>query len=711
MSGRLVALDKMPGVRPVGIGEVWRRLFAKAVLLVAGPEATEACGADQLCAGLSAGIEGGVHAMRVLWAQHQHEEHWGIFLADARNAFNTGNRFAFLWTVRHLWPSGARFAFNCYRHWSIMVVRTTGNTTMAVIIIHSQEGVTQGCPLAMIIYGIGNLPLVRELKQQVPDVIQPWFADDASGGGKFLQLGKMIRLLIEKGPARGYFLEPTKSILIVRPSQVASAITQFADVGLTIVTGHRYLGGYLGEPEDERRYIEQKVEAWEEGVEALSKIAKNHPQAAYAGMQRSLQQEWQFLQRVTEDLGPTFCGIEERLAKKFIPALFGTELEDPAVRILSTLPVKEAGMAIPNPTKTARQNYNASTVAVGHLVQAIRGRDQFRPADHYSVIQSAKKATLERKQDQAKDTLRELSAKMSKVKSRTILRGKETGGWLSLMPSMVSGTELSPQEFRDSLHLRYHMRPKDLPKECDGCGHPFSIQHALACKKGGLVHARHDEVRDEVADLAVRAFTPSSVRYEPAIHPHSGTGTRGKSNNSPHSPNTSTNDSHSSQATSNPQARRSAVETDSERRGDILIRGLWARGTDAIIDVRVTDTDQKSYQKRTPAKILHAQETEKKNKYLKDCLDQRRHFSPFVVSTDGMLAREADHVIKAISKRLATKWQRQYSDICGYVKARISIAIVRATHRTLRGSRVPTSRMSNALPQWEDGAGLGLCRW
>ena len=40
MSGWMIAIDKQPGVRPVGIGETWRLLLGKIVLKVTGPEAT-----------------------------------------------------------------------------------------------------------------------------------------------------------------------------------------------------------------------------------------------------------------------------------------------------------------------------------------------------------------------------------------------------------------------------------------------------------------------------------------------------------------------------------------------------------------------------------------------------------------------------------------------------------------------------------------------
>jgi hypothetical protein len=181
-AGRLVALNKMPGVRPVGIGETLEWLGAKCVLLVCGDEAKEACGVDQLCAGLEAGIEGGMHAAKLLWQEHSQEEEWGFLLVDARNAFNEGNRMLMLWTTRHEWAWGAQFIFNCYRHFAMLVIRTGRDL---FLIILSKEAATQGDPLAMVMCGVGLLPLIRILKKAVSDVHQPWYADDAGAGGRF----------------------------------------------------------------------------------------------------------------------------------------------------------------------------------------------------------------------------------------------------------------------------------------------------------------------------------------------------------------------------------------------------------------------------------------------------------------------------------------------------------------------------------------------
>ena len=249
MACRLVALDKQPGTRPVGIGEMCRRLMAKSVLATVGGRATSATGNYNLCVGLKAGIEGGVHVIReamkeaelaveratyvnedpseedseesddgesdgdsstasrnrvVRWRDEENGDNnssgdedlqpypgmqtydlmnpHGTLCIDARNGFNELNRKAMLWTVRHLWASGARFAFNCYRHAAQLVVRQTDSECT---ILHSREGVTQGDPLSMVLYGLAMVPLSKFLRKEVPSVIQPWYADDCAmaGGG------------------------------------------------------------------------------------------------------------------------------------------------------------------------------------------------------------------------------------------------------------------------------------------------------------------------------------------------------------------------------------------------------------------------------------------------------------------------------------------------------------------------------------------------
>ena len=54
----------------------------------------------------------------------------------------------------------------------------------------------------------------------------------------------------------------------------------------------------------------------------LAGVALKHPQSAYAGLQKSLQQEWAFVQRVTTGVGAAFRPVKEALWEVFVPALF-----------------------------------------------------------------------------------------------------------------------------------------------------------------------------------------------------------------------------------------------------------------------------------------------------------------------------------------------------------------------------------------------------
>ena len=110
-----------------------------------------------------------------------------------------------------------------------------------------------------------------------------------------------------RGPPHGYFSEPTKSILVVAPQNVERAEDFFRGMEVKVVAGSGCLGGYVGDREAEDSWLAEKVQGWIEKVKTLSGVALKHPQSAYSGLQKSLQHELAFMQRVllgrTGDVG------------------------------------------------------------------------------------------------------------------------------------------------------------------------------------------------------------------------------------------------------------------------------------------------------------------------------------------------------------------------------------------------------------------------
>eukprot|EP00957_Ditylum_brightwellii_P163550 12452510-Ditylum_brightwellii.AAC.2 len=110
------------------------------------------------------------------------------------------------------------------------------------LILHSKEGVTQGHPLSMILYGIVLVPLATIIWMQEKDVMAPFYTDDTLLNGPATANARMMLVLMEHGPDFGYFLEPEKSIHVCnRPEEMeeAKACIQAAGLRLHYVNGHR----------------------------------------------------------------------------------------------------------------------------------------------------------------------------------------------------------------------------------------------------------------------------------------------------------------------------------------------------------------------------------------------------------------------------------------------------------------------------------------
>ena len=111
-SCRLIPLDKNPGIRPIGVGEVLRRIVGKTVSGFLKEEIKEAAGPLQVCAGHNAGAEAAIHAISQVFVEEGTD---GILLIDASNAFNQMNRLAALHNIQIICKEMALYVINTYR--------------------------------------------------------------------------------------------------------------------------------------------------------------------------------------------------------------------------------------------------------------------------------------------------------------------------------------------------------------------------------------------------------------------------------------------------------------------------------------------------------------------------------------------------------------------------------------------------------------------
>ena len=133
----------------------------------------------------------------------------------------------------------------------------------------------------------------------------------------------------------------------------------------------------MGTEADQAWWLEEKVGGWKDLVAVMSGVAGKHPKTAYAGLNKSLHQECDFVQRVTSNIGTEFQPIEDALRNNFLLYIFkGATYQIPR-RAVTGMPVNQDGLSLPYPTETVRANWTASCVITGHLVPALHRTAEF----------------------------------------------------------------------------------------------------------------------------------------------------------------------------------------------------------------------------------------------------------------------------------------------------------------------------------------------
>ena len=123
-----------------------------------------------------------MHAMEKIFKEESTE---AVLLVDVENAFNSINRKVFLHNISILYPAVFTSVTNCYATPARLSV--IGGSK-----IKSNEGTTQGDPVAMAIYALGITPfimmMVKLVSTKCDDIKMVAFVDDLNAAGKLKSL-------------------------------------------------------------------------------------------------------------------------------------------------------------------------------------------------------------------------------------------------------------------------------------------------------------------------------------------------------------------------------------------------------------------------------------------------------------------------------------------------------------------------------------------
>ena len=202
----------------------------------------------------------------------------GILLTDASNAFKQMNRSVALHNIQITCKGMSLYIINTYRSPSRFFIWGGGK-------LLSQEGTTQGDPLAMPWHSVNTSIMIQSLRTRTPGVKQVWIAHDSArggggGGGQIMPLYNWYSHLNQEGKKYGYVVNGSKRWLIVKSEEVADETKRvFGDEVNVTTEGQRH--SVIGSQEFRDQNCREKILRCKGELEALSEIARSQPHAAY----------------------------------------------------------------------------------------------------------------------------------------------------------------------------------------------------------------------------------------------------------------------------------------------------------------------------------------------------------------------------------------------------------------------------------------------
>ena len=344
-SCRLIPLDKNPGIRPIGVGEVLRQIIGKTISVFLKEEIKQAAGPLQVCTGHSAGAT--VHAMSQVFEEEGTD---GFLLIDASNAFNQMNRAVAMHDIQITCKELSMYIINTYRSPSRLFICSGGETL-------SQEGTTQGDPLAMPWHSINTSIMIQSLRALNPEVKQVWLTGDSGRGGRIAPLYSWYNHLCQEGKKFGYLVNGSKRWLIVKSQKQADEAERLFGLEVIIRRVNATLAQLLVLKSTKTSTATKKSRDGRAKLIYLLKLQEVSHCASTKGDKSKFAYSMRTIEYFEEYVDP----IQEAMHEMFLPLLFGQEepLSDELCDLVTLTPA-QGGVGMPDLRSETSRQYAAS---------------------------------------------------------------------------------------------------------------------------------------------------------------------------------------------------------------------------------------------------------------------------------------------------------------------------------------------------------------
>ena len=615
----LVALNKKGGgIRPIAVRSVLRRTAGKLACLTIIEDLRPLLQPHQLGFATESACEVITHAVRKLLSPTAYDPNQVLCEIFAKydffNAFNTLFRSATLAAAHEDIPALFAFVAQAYGAPSDLFFGDS--------IIKSEEGLQQGDPLAPALFCLAINKLVCNLKCR----LNAWYLDDGGLGGSAKSILRDTEEIIRGGEEIGLRLNPNKCELIIVDGSDQESVQAIFDLlpGVKILKpGECHLLGAPITEEALRPALEEKIEAITLLVERLPSLQSHTalfllknclaiPKLVYTLRSSPA---WQ-----ASDLLDKF----DRTMRLGLEKIINVTLDDNAW-LQASLPVSRGGIGIRSAQSLSIPAFLASTACTAELCDRLLSK--FRPIDDPVRAQAVHSWCLttglaeepvsrfQKSWDipvldaQSSQVSKSVSTPEAEARLLASLR-KESGAWLTALPSPNLGTLLDNNAVRIAVCLRLGT-PICHPHTCH-CGTQVDKfgSHGLSCrKKLPGTQSRHRGLNA----ILNRAFT--SVQVSSKLEPEGLSRVDGKAPD-----------------------------------GITLIP--WSRGKCFVWDATCADTLCKSYiqaSSRAAGSAAATRENHKRRTYA--FLGNNYIFCPFAVETMGTFGEDALALVQELGKR------------------------------------------------------------